>query len=75
MSRFPFSSITAPLAGNVFAVNVNPGDVVASGDVVIVLEAMKMETEIQATAAGTVGQIAVREGDAVDAGATLLTLV
>lgn len=68
------SAVTAPLAGNVFKVNVKPGDVVASGDVVIVLEAMKMETEIRAASSGTVGQVAVREGDTVDAGATLVTL-
>ena len=66
--------VTAPLAGNIFKIVVQPGDVVASGDVVLVLEAMKMETEIRAASGGTVSQVLVREGDAVDAGHTLITL-
>ena len=66
--------ITAPLAGNIFKIVVQPGDVVASGDVVLILEAMKMETEIRAASGGTVSQVLVREGDAVDAGHTLITL-
>lgn len=66
--------ITAPLAGNVFKINVAPGDRVESGDVVIVIEAMKMETEIRAASSGTVAKVLVREGDAIDAGASLVTL-
>jgi len=66
--------ITAPLAGNIFKIVVKPGDVVAGGDVVLVLEAMKMETEIRAASGGTVSQVLVHEGDAVDAGHTLITL-
>ena len=66
--------VTAPLAGNIFKIVVQPGDVVASGDVVLILEAMKMETEIRAASGGTVNQVLVREGDAVDAGHTLITL-
>jgi oxaloacetate decarboxylase alpha subunit len=66
--------VTAPLAGNIFKIVVQPGDVVASGDVVLILEAMKMETEIRAASGGTVSQVLVREGDAVDAGHTLITL-
>jgi oxaloacetate decarboxylase (Na+ extruding) subunit alpha len=66
--------VTAPLAGNIFKIVKQPGDVVASGDVVLILEAMKMETEIRAAAGGTVKQVLVREGDAVDAGHTLMTL-
>ena len=66
--------VTAPLAGNIFKIVVQPGDVIASGDVVLVLEAMKMETEIRAASGGTVSQVLVREGDAVDAGHTLITL-
>jgi len=68
------TGIAAPLAGNVFKVLVNPGDVVVSGDVVVVLEAMKMETEIRASSGGTVSQVLAREGDAVAVGATLVTL-
>lgn len=66
--------ITAPLAGNVFKVLVNLGDVVVSGDVVVVLEAMKMETEIRASSGGTVSKVLARDGDAVAVGATLVTL-
>ncbi|HSP30478.1 MAG TPA: biotin/lipoyl-containing protein, partial [Halomonas sp.] len=64
----------APLAGNIFKVLVSPGDVVEEGDVVIILEAMKMETEVQAFKAGTVGSVDVKVGDAVSVGDTLLTI-
>lgn len=66
--------IKAPLAGNVFNVNVNVGDAVASGDVVLVLEAMKMETEIRTAHAGTINRILVQEGDSVDADQSLIVL-
>ena len=64
----------APLAGNVFQVLVSPGQSVAEGDVVIVLEAMKMETEIRANQAGNVSEIHVSEGDVVNADDPLITL-
>ncbi|MBZ5487213.1 sodium-extruding oxaloacetate decarboxylase subunit alpha [Halomonas aquamarina] len=67
-------SIAAPLAGNIFKVNVRPGDQVAEGDVVIILEAMKMETEIRASAAGTVSKVNVSEGDSVAVGDALIEL-
>ena len=66
--------VAAPLAGNIFKVLVNPGQAVQEGDVVIILEAMKMETEVRAPRSGTVGSVNVREGDAVAVGDTLLTL-
>jgi oxaloacetate decarboxylase alpha subunit len=66
--------VTAPLAGNIFKVMVKPGDHVQSGDVVVVLEAMKMETEIRAASAGQVQEVLVQEGDSVSPGATLVTL-
>lgn len=66
--------LTAALAGNVFKVLVQPGQQVAEGETVLVLEAMKMETEISAPRAGVVGQVTVAEGDAVAVGDTLLTL-
>ena len=66
--------IAAPLSGNVIKIAVEPGDVVSSGDIVLVLEAMKMETEIRASSAGAVKEIVVREGDSVNAGDTLMTL-
>ncbi|MGP8291594.1 sodium-extruding oxaloacetate decarboxylase subunit alpha [Vreelandella zhanjiangensis] len=66
--------IEAPLAGNIFKVNVRPGDQVAEGDVVIILEAMKMETEIRASSAGTVSKVNVSEGDSVTVGDALIEL-
>ena len=67
-------TITAPLAGNIFKVNVRPGDAVKEGDVVIILEAMKMETEVRASGAGTVSAIKVNEGDSVAVGDVLIEL-
>ncbi|MCG7575672.1 MULTISPECIES: sodium-extruding oxaloacetate decarboxylase subunit alpha [unclassified Halomonas] len=67
-------SIDAPLAGNIFKVNVRPGDQVAEGDVVIILEAMKMETEVRASSAGTVSKVNVNEGDSVAVGDALIEL-
>jgi len=68
------ATITAPLAGNIFKINVRTGDAVDEGDVVVILEAMKMETEIRATSAGTVSEIKVGEGDSVAVGDTLIVL-
>ncbi|PCF96986.1 sodium-extruding oxaloacetate decarboxylase subunit alpha [Vreelandella nigrificans] len=67
-------SIDAPLAGNIFKVNVRPGDQVAAGDVVIILEAMKMETEVRASSSGTVSKVNVSEGDSVAVGDALIEL-
>ncbi len=66
--------VPAPLAGNIFKVHAHPGDVVQEGDVIVILEAMKMETEVCAPRAGTVGTVSVQEGDTVAVGDTLLTL-
>jgi oxaloacetate decarboxylase alpha subunit len=66
--------IDAPLSGNIHAIKVAVGDAVAAGDVVMVLEAMKMETEVRATSAGTVTQILVKEGEAVHVGSPLMSL-
>lgn len=66
--------VTAPLAGNVFKVVVKPGQQVAEGDVLIILEAMKMETDIKADRAGTVTDIYAKEGDSVVVGDALLAL-
>jgi oxaloacetate decarboxylase alpha subunit len=68
------SAVTAPMAGNIVKVLVKPGQQVAANDIVIVLEAMKMETEVRAPAAGTVAGVEVKEGDTVELGSTLLTL-
>ncbi len=64
----------APLAGNIWKVLVQPGQAVAEGDVVVILEAMKMETEIRAPKAGTIGSITTSEGAAVKVGDTLYTI-
>lgn len=64
----------APLAGNIFKVLVQPGQAVEEGQLVIILEAMKMETEIRAFKAGTVGALNVKVGDAVAVGDSLLTI-
>ncbi|WP_417689845.1 sodium-extruding oxaloacetate decarboxylase subunit alpha [Pseudidiomarina sp.] len=66
--------VAAPLAGNVFKVVVKAGQQVNEGDVLIVLEAMKMETDIKADRAGTVAEIFAKEGDSVAVGDALLTL-
>ncbi|GIU15907.1 oxaloacetate decarboxylase [Shewanella sp. c952] len=64
----------APLSGNIFKVHVSPGDSVKEGDVVIILEAMKMETEVRAEADGVISQVWVKEGDSVAVGSQLLAL-
>ena len=66
--------VTAPLAGTLWKVIATEGQTVAEGDVLLILEAMKMETEIRAAQAGTVRGIAVKSGDAVAVGDTLLSL-
>ncbi|NRA23314.1 MAG: sodium-extruding oxaloacetate decarboxylase subunit alpha [Oleispira sp.] len=65
----------APLAGNIWKVLAQPGQQVAEGDVVIILEAMKMETEIRAPKAGTISSVTTTEGAAVKVGDTLYTIV
>lgn len=64
--------VTAPLAGTVVRVPVKAGQAIADGDVLVVLEAMKMETEITATSAGTVEAVLVEVGDAVTGGQVLV---
>lgn len=66
--------IAAPLAGNIFKILVSPGQQIREGDVIVVMEAMKMETEIRATRAGIVDLISIKEGDAVVVGQTLISL-
>ena len=66
--------VEAPLPGNILRICVSEGDSVAEGDVILVVEAMKMETEIKAPEAGTVQSILVAQGDKVQTGQTLVTL-
>ena len=66
--------VTAPMAGNIWKVVATEGQTVAAGDVLFILEAMKMETEVKAAQAGTVHGICVKAGDAVAVGDTVMTL-
>ena len=66
--------VISPLAGVILKVNVNVGAHIDEGDVVIVMEAMKMETEIRAKVAGIVSAVNVRQGDNVTVGTVLVTL-
>ncbi|EEX93323.1 oxaloacetate decarboxylase [Vibrio orientalis CIP 102891 = ATCC 33934] len=66
--------VPAPLAGNIFKVNVQSGAQVEEGDVLLILEAMKMETEVRAARGGIVQDLHVKEGDSVTVGAPLLSL-
>jgi methylmalonyl-CoA carboxyltransferase small subunit len=65
--------LRAPISGTVTKVVVEPGNEVAAGAVLLMLEAMKMETEITAPVSGTVDEISVKPGDAVSGGQVLLT--
>lgn len=67
-------SITSPMPGNILAVNVAAGDMVTKGQVLMVLEAMKMENEIMAPHDGKVTAVAVTKGAAVESGALLCTI-
>lgn len=66
--------VPAPLAGNIFKVNVQSGAQVEEGEVLLILEAMKMETEVRAARGGIVQDLHVKEGDSVTVGAPLLSL-
>ena len=66
--------VTAPMPGNILKVNVNVGDKVKEGQVLVVLEAMKMENEIMAPHDATVAQVVVSKGSTVDTGAPLVVL-
>ena len=68
------STVVAPLPGTILDVKVAPGQAVKTGEIVIIMEAMKMETEVVAAADGVVDSILVKKGDAVDTDATLITL-
>ena len=70
----PGEPLPAPLAGNIFKVNVKPGDTVTSGQVIVLLEAMKMETEVRSPRDGRVVSVAVKPGDTVVVGDALIML-
>ncbi|GLX85109.1 oxaloacetate decarboxylase [Thalassotalea loyana] len=67
-------TLNAPLAGNIFKVLVSEGQQVSAGDVVIIMEAMKMETEVRAATDGQIVAIHTKEGDSVAVGDALLSL-
>lgn len=66
--------ITAPMPGNILSVNVTAGQTVQSGDILMILEAMKMENEIMAPKAGTVTSVVVSKGTSVATGDLLCTI-
>ncbi len=68
------SGVTAPIPGTVFDIKVNVGDKVDADDIVLILEAMKMESEISTHIAGTVKAIKVAKGDAVTEGQMLIEI-
>ncbi len=66
--------VKAPLAGNIWKVLVKAGQSIQEGEVIVILEAMKMETEVRAARAGIVSEVQIREGDTVAVGDCMLTL-
>lgn len=67
-------SVDAPMPGNILDIKVSNGTLVKAGDVLLILEAMKMENEIVAPQDGTVASVNVNKGDTVEAGQTLVSL-
>lgn len=68
------TNVTAPMPGTILAVNKQPGSAVAAGDVILILEAMKMENEIVAPCAGTLTQVLVSKGSTVETDAVLAVI-
>ncbi|MEQ1529733.1 MAG: biotin/lipoyl-containing protein, partial [Methylococcales bacterium] len=68
------ATIEAPMAGNILKILVNIGSPVGAGDVVVIMEAMKMETEVRSKVPGIVSAIHVKEGGAVAGGDVVVTL-
>lgn len=66
--------VKSPMPGNILKINVTQGQQVSEGDVIMILEAMKMENEIVATRGGTIAQIAVSKGAVVETGAVLAVI-
>ena len=73
-SNAPGTKVTTPLPGTILDVFVNVGDTVKTGQTVVLLEAMKMENNIEADAAGTVKEVKVRKGDSVLEGDVLVVI-
>ena len=66
--------VKSPMPGNVLKINVTPGQKVNEGDVLLILEAMKMENEVVSTKTGTVAQIVVEKGAVVETGSPLVVI-
>ena len=67
-------AVNSPMPGTILAVNVKAGDAVKAGQVLMILEAMKMENEIVAPVDGTVASVSVNQGTAVETGTLLCTI-
>ena len=67
-------TISSPMPGTIVSVNVDAGKAVKKGDILVVLEAMKMENEIKCPRDGVVASVSVNKGDTVDTGAALVSL-
>jgi acetyl-CoA carboxylase biotin carboxyl carrier protein len=68
------TSVNAHITGTVWKIEVKVGDAVTEGQTVVILESMKMEMPVEATAAGHVSAVLVKEGDSVEEGAPLVEL-
>ena len=68
------TTIPAPLPGSIFSLKVNAGDTVNEGDTVLIMESMKMESEVKSPVSGRVQSIAVKESDNVQTGDLLATI-
>jgi acetyl-CoA carboxylase biotin carboxyl carrier protein len=69
------TNVLAHITGTIWKIEVQPGDTVTEGQSVVIIESMKMEMPVESPAMGRVESIAVTEGQAVDEGAVLLTIV
>jgi biotin carboxyl carrier protein len=74
MAATSTSQLSAEMVANVLSVHVAPGDAVAAGDIVVLLESMKMEIPVLAERAGTVVEVMVEPGDVVQEGDVLVVL-
>ena len=70
----PVANVVAQVTGTVSRIVKHPGDAVASGDALLILECMKMEMPVEATVSGTVREVRCREGQAVSEGDVLVVL-
>ncbi len=68
------TTVSAPMPGTILSVNVKPGQAVKKGEILVMLEAMKMENEIMAPVDGTVGAVNVTKGQSVQSGDVLVTI-